>query len=76
MPPGGLKMAPAAEAAWEAVLGIGLAMLMGHYLDKWLGTDPWLFFGLLVIGMATAFRRLLNLAKPPSEEKKPPEGRS
>jgi ATP synthase protein I len=70
-------MAPAAEAAWEAVLGIGLAMLIGHYLDKWLGTDPWLFFSMLVIGMATAFRRLFRLAKaPPPPEEKPPEGGS
>jgi F0F1-type ATP synthase assembly protein I len=65
-------MAPAAEAAWEAVLSIGLAMLIGHYLDKWLGTDPWFFFGMLVIGLATAFRRLLRLAKVPPQEK-PPE---
>ena len=73
-PPRGLKMAPAAEAAWEAVLGIGLAMLIGHYLDKWLGTDPWLFFGMLVVGMATAFRRLLRIAKVPPREEPPEDG--
>jgi ATP synthase protein I len=70
-----MKMAPAAEAAWEAVLGIGLAMLVGYYLDRWFGTDPWCFFGLLVIGMAAGFRRLLRLgrARPGSG---PPEGES
>jgi len=46
--PRGLEMAPAAEAAWEAVLSIGLV---------------------------TAFRRLLRLAKAPPPQD-PPEGGS
>ena len=66
-----LKMGPAAEAAWEAVLAIGLALLIGHYLDRWFGTDPWCFFGLLVIGLGTAFKRLLDIAKRASQ---PPPG--
>ena len=74
-PPRGIQMAPAAEAAWEAVLAIGLAMLIGHYLDRWLGTDPWFFFGMLVIGLATAFRRLLQISKTPPPQD-PPEGGS
>jgi ATP synthase protein I len=75
--PRGLEMAPAAEAAWEAVLSIGLAMLIGHYLDKWLGTDPWFFFGMLLLGLVTGFRRLLRLAKvPPPRPQDPPEGKS
>jgi F0F1-type ATP synthase assembly protein I len=60
-----MKMAPAAEAAWEAVLGMGLAMLIGYYLDRWLGSEPWFFFGMLVIGVAAAFRRLFQLSKAP-----------
>jgi F0F1-type ATP synthase assembly protein I len=64
----GTKMAPAAEAAWEAVLAIGLALLIGHYLDRWFRTDPWCFFALLVLGLATAFKRLLGIAKRASQE--------
>jgi F0F1-type ATP synthase assembly protein I len=64
-------MGPAAEAAWEAVLAIGLALLIGHYLDRWFGTDPWCFFALLVIGLGTAFKRLLDIAKRASQ---PPPG--
>jgi ATP synthase protein I len=66
-------MAPAAEAAWEAVLAIGLAMLIGYYLDRWIGSDPWCFFALLVIGVVAAFRRLLQLARIPTDSSKPPE---
>jgi len=66
-----LKMGPAAEAAWEAVLAIGLALLIGHYLDRWFGSDPWCFFALLLIGLVTAFKRLLDIAKRASE---PPPG--
>jgi F0F1-type ATP synthase assembly protein I len=67
-------MAPAAEAAWEAVVGIGLAMLIGHYLDQWLDTDPWFFFGMLAIGAVTAFRRLLRLTKSPAPQDPPEDG--
>ena len=38
---------------------IGLAM--GFYLDKWLGTDPWLTLGFLLIGIISGFRNIYIL---------------
>ncbi|MFO7600817.1 MAG: AtpZ/AtpI family protein [Candidatus Desulfacyla sp.] len=42
---------------------IALGALMGFYLDKWLGTKPWLFFLFLGFGIAAAFRNLYILYK-------------
>ena len=38
---------------------IGLAM--GYYLDKWLGTEPWLTLVFLVIGIISGFRNIFIL---------------
>jgi F0F1-type ATP synthase assembly protein I len=39
-------------------LSIGIGAIVGHYLDKKFGTDPWLFFIFLGFGIAAAFRNL------------------
>ena len=39
---------------------IGLAM--GYYLDRWLGTSPWLTVLFLGFGVAAGFRNLFVLA--------------
>ena len=38
---------------------IGLAM--GYYLDKWLGTDPWMTLVFLLIGIISGFRNIFIL---------------
>ena len=38
---------------------IGLAM--GYYLDKWLGTSPWLTLIFLVLGIISGFRNIFIL---------------
>ena len=39
-------------------LSVGLGALIGHYLDSKFGTEPWLFFIFLGLGIAAAFRNL------------------
>jgi ATP synthase protein I len=39
---------------------IGLAM--GYYLDKWLGTKPWLTIVFLLLGIAAGFKELIGMA--------------
>jgi ATP synthase protein I len=63
LPRRGMQMGKAAEAAWEAVIALGLGMLLGYYLDRWLGTHPWLFFTLLGLGLITGFQRLWALTR-------------
>lgn len=38
---------------------IGLAM--GHYLDKWLDTAPWLTLVFLLLGIVSGFRNIFIL---------------
>lgn len=45
------------------VLAICLGALIGYYLDKWLGTSPWLLLVFLGFGIAAAFRNLFIIYK-------------
>lgn len=45
------------------VLAICLGALIGYYLDKWLGTSPWLLLVFLGFGVAAAFRNLFVMYK-------------
>ena len=42
---------------------ITIGALIGYYLDRWLGTKPWLFFVFFGFGIAAAFRNLYILYK-------------
>ncbi|MEW6269081.1 MAG: AtpZ/AtpI family protein [Thermodesulfobacteriota bacterium] len=43
-----------------AVIG---GLIVGHYLDQWLGTEPWLMLIGTFGGLATAVVRLVTLTK-------------
>ncbi len=45
--------------AFAIAIGAGI----GCYLDKWLGTSPWLFFVFFGFGMAAAFVNLYRMHK-------------
>ena len=45
------------------VLAICLGALIGYYLDKWLGTSPWLLLVFIGFGIAAAFRNLFIMHK-------------
>ena len=40
---------------------IGLAM--GYYLDRWLGTTPWLTLSCLLLGIVSGFRNIFILTR-------------
>ena len=44
-------------------ISIAIGAIGGYYLDRWLGTKPWLSLGGLGIGIAAAFRNLFTLYK-------------
>jgi ATP synthase protein I len=62
------------ESPWKAALivaSVGIEMaaailigyLIGSYLDRLLGTEPWLFYIFLMIGVLAGFKGLWRTAK-------------
>jgi F0F1-type ATP synthase assembly protein I len=39
---------------------IAVGLLFGYYLDKWLGTQPWMLITFLLLGIASGFYNLLR----------------
>ena len=42
----------------ELAIAVILGLAIGHYLDKWLGTDPWMTVVWIGIGFAAGVRSL------------------
>ena len=42
-------------------LSICIGALIGYFLDKKLGTDPWLFFVFLIFGIIAGFKNLITM---------------
>lgn len=51
---------PYIAAVWKLVGGAVVGVLGGYYLDKWLGTSPWLLLGLSVAGISVGFYGFLR----------------
>ncbi len=46
----------ASSVGIELGLSVGIGLLVGYYLDRWLGTEPWLMLLWLVFGLVAGFR--------------------
>jgi ATP synthase protein I len=49
-------------------LTVGLGVIGGVYLDRWLGTGPWLTILGLVVGLISGFTRLYQIGKEFSQQ--------
>jgi ATP synthase protein I len=47
----------------HVVSGTVVGLAMGYYLDKWLGTKPWLLLIFLVFGIIAGFRNMFQELK-------------
>lgn len=47
----------------HVVSGTVVGLAMGYYLDKWLGTKPWLLLIFLVLGIVAGFRNMFQELK-------------
>lgn len=58
---------PYISAVWKLVGGAVFGVLAGYFLDKWLGTTPWILVGLSALGISVGFygfiRDMLRLGK-------------
>jgi ATP synthase protein I len=46
----------ASSVGLELGLSVGLGLLVGFYMDRWLGTEPWLMLLWLTLGLIAGFR--------------------
>jgi ATP synthase protein I len=51
---------PYIAAVWKLVGGAVVGVLGGYFLDKRLGTAPWLLLGLSVVGISVGFYGFLH----------------
>jgi ATP synthase protein I len=63
----------------EFVAGIAVGSIIGFFLDRWLGTTPWLFLVFFMIGTGSGFMNVFRTAKNmglmgPSGSPKPENG--
>jgi F0F1-type ATP synthase assembly protein I len=47
----------------SVVVAIVIGIVIGRQLDKWFGTDPWLFFIFLLFGIIAGFRNIYIITK-------------
>ena len=60
-------------------MGLGVQMVLtmvlcaagGYYLDRWLGTEPWLLLAGTLLGMVSVFTYLIRLANQISKKSNP-----
>ncbi len=46
----------ASSVGLELGISVGIGLLVGYYLDRWLGTEPWMMLLWLVLGLVAGFR--------------------
>lgn len=51
---------PYIDAVWKLVGGAVTGVLGGYFLDKWLGTKPWMMVGLSTLGIGVGFYAFLR----------------
>jgi ATP synthase protein I len=58
---------PYISAVWKLVGGAVFGVGAGYYLDRWLGTSPWIMVGLSTAGISVGFyafiKEMLRLGK-------------
>ena len=46
----------ASSVGLELGVSVAVGLLAGYYMDRWLGTEPWLMLLWLVLGLVAGFR--------------------
>lgn len=65
----------ASSVGLEMGLSVGIGLLFGYYLDKWLHTQPWMMLLWLLFGLVAGFRGVFR-AVARAEKAAAEEGRS
>lgn len=52
----------AMRAVTELFVGLAVSMVGGYYIDRYLGTAPWIMIGLMPVGLAAGVVNVLRLS--------------
>lgn len=58
----------------ELVVAVAVGGFMGYWFDKWFGTAPLFFIGLLILGFVTGVRNVIRTALQMQQEAEDEEG--
>lgn len=76
------------KEVWDAIMSAGtiglnlvsatlVGMVIGYFMDKWLGTKPWLFLFWLIMGIIAGFRMVIqdmnHIARKDEADRKGPD---
>lgn len=64
------QLLEASSIGIQLVLSTFVGFAIGYFLDKMLGTSPWLTVIFLIIGIIAGFRELLRVARKQDGDKK------
>ena len=53
----------ASSVGLEMGISVGLGLLVGYYLDKWLHTSPWMMILWMLLGLVAGFRGVFRAIK-------------
>jgi ATP synthase protein I len=67
-PPGGRSPWALAGLGTELASTLAAGVLLGYWLDRWLGTAPWCLVGGSTLGMIAALVNFIRRAIPPKDE--------
>jgi hypothetical protein len=67
------KWGRASTVGIEMAVSVIGCLLLGHWLDGKLGTDPWLSLVGIILGSIVGFRALISAAKTEEDEPPPPD---
>ena len=57
------RYAKFASVAFEFLGSIAAGVFIGHALDRWLGSDPWLVLTMTIAGTAIGFYRMIQILR-------------
>lgn len=59
----GRALAMLSQIGISIVVCVGVGIAIGYFLDRFLGTSPWLLLVFTIFGIGAAFRAILDFAK-------------
>ena len=51
------------QIGFNIIACVAVGIVLGRLLDNWLGTSPWLLIVFILLGIAAAFKSIVDIAK-------------